>query len=112
VLFGCIGFHEVKHTPFGNKADLNISAQLLANDGINTQENHSIFLCFRPNLFPVVSSYLPFIATLAATSPTPLTLYSFTLYARTLALLTAMLYGYDQKMVLQALEAFMVQLHT
>lgn len=84
------GYHEVKHTPFGNKADVNSGT-----DGA------AIYLCYRP--------YIPFALArfqLACASPgmtlTPIEEW----FARTLACLTAALYTNNQTTVLAVLDCF------
>jgi len=127
-----IGYHELKHTPFGNRADLNYATGNLSEINFNSSSSsasnvanqQAVYICFRPHATPVLQSYLPLMAderemakaaanegsAPTGTSTTALTasrLRVHNLYASVLALLTALLYSYDQKMVLHALEGFM-----
>jgi hypothetical protein len=70
------GFHQVKHTPFGSKANLNYGS-----------EGPCMYLCYRPQVMPVVRSLL-------AQAPSD---RSGLQVGRFLALLTECLYSGDQK---------------
>jgi hypothetical protein len=104
------GWHEVKHTPFGNRADLNPNNSNLDNNSIN----NPTFLCFQPNVNIPLKKYQStqenLICSLESANKekkdqSELS-HVIAAYSRLLACLTACLYSYDINIVLQALECF------
>jgi len=81
-----VGYHLVKHTPFGKQADLN-----------SMTSGQAVYLCFRPDCQLVLDKFEPF-----CKSPDPDTRQA----ALCLSILAECFYTYDTRVVCFALEAF------